>query len=188
MGTTDRLRARTADGTIARTTEAQYRALRYWAGNTADRVERGADPRPWPERAGLPAPQLQFKTIDILTARRWWIATYRGWVVTDTGRHASGLPPVHRDLHCTAPGCAARPGERCRDAAGTRYRDIAHDARTAVASPALRAALAERRRPAAGRPVDRRRVLAALDTITPGLAYRLCSVHDPMPVGYIVAT
>lgn len=95
-------------------TVAQYRALRYWAGNTANRTVRGADHRPYPERAGLPPPLLQQKTVNSLQQHGWWIATPRGWIVLDDGRAACGLPPVSRDVPCPLPDCEAAIGEQCR--------------------------------------------------------------------------
>lgn len=210
MGATDRLRARTADGTIARSTDAQYRILRYWAGNTADRPERGGDLRPWTDRNG-PAPRLQQRTVELLTTRGWWFLTDRGWYVTDNGRRAGGMPPAHRDRPCPLVECSARPGERCRriGVSGPVYTDLVHDARTAL-HPVYRQQLRGRTgggqagrfpgqpgRHAGGTPylpgddapkVSHAQVMAALVSCAPHLASRVASPHEPRHIGIVTAT
>jgi len=122
---------------------AQYRALRFWAGNTADDPARGADNRPWATRAGLPLHTVQTRTAASLQLNGWWVLhPGRGYVLTDHGRLACGMAPIHRDKPCPSPGCEARPRERCRELGptGRRYTDHVHDVRVAL-SPVLRSTL-----------------------------------------------
>ena len=179
----------TADGGRARLTVAQYRALRYWVANTGDNPAHGADPRPYPARCGIPLQPVQTSTTQALRTRGWWLSGPRGFVVTDLGRRAIGLPPVYRDKPCPLPECNAVVGERCRATIGGRpgpYTDKVHDARVALHPLIIDGAPArvgvQNSRPEAA-------LTAALDRHLPHLAAQLRSGGlEPRHVGYLIAT
>lgn len=122
---------------LARPTAAQYCILRYWADNTNDRNRKYVGERG-------PAPRMHDKTWHLLYQRDWLRASSRdghealrnGYIVTDAGRAAIGLPAVGRDHPCPWPSCRAVTGERCvdTDAPGDGpwwpYMDAVHPERT----------------------------------------------------------
>jgi hypothetical protein len=174
-------------------TVAQYRALRFWADNTTDRPERGADPRPYIQRRG-PAPNLLDKTMSSLTQHGWWMISAHGWIVLDAGRVACGLPPVWRDTICPVPMCRAAVGERCRalQERGTPYLGVVHDMRVQYArsfSPAARSDGGQADEPVDdGRWVTLPDVWQALASCAPDLAARVSDPNEPRHLGLLLAT
>jgi len=160
-----------------RPTTPQYRALRYWAGCTADTATTY-------EASRGPAPTLQARSVDRLCAHGWLRQVYRAgqqrraYVVTDAGRAAAGLPPAHRDRACPVPACAAPAWTRCFDlttiiagphGATHPHTDAIHAERAQVVHDT--AARAARPAPAP----------------TPG-GLLLAGYAPDMPVGFIAAT
>jgi hypothetical protein len=104
-----------------RATPAQYRFLRYWAECGVEQANR------WLATHG-PAPQLNTRSTNVVMTRDWAFPVPPVWVVTDAGRLAAGLSPVHRDQLC--PACGSVPGERCVSPEG--YQERVHLARNPI--------------------------------------------------------
>lgn len=154
--------------------DAQYRALRYWADNS---VDQGFD---YVRRHPVP-PQIISRTIDVLVGHGLWFWTPSGFVVLDAGRRAVGLAPADRDEPC--PTCGAGRGERChllaRRAGGALHvvgarQWTVHPERTGKPAPLLRG--------------DARAVVGAAGPVGAQVAAQLNDPHDVHHVGYGTAT
>jgi hypothetical protein len=178
---------------VARATENQYLALRYWAGNTADVRD---DNRDWPTRCGV-APDHTQPVADRLVERQWMINHRSGYIVTDLGRVAARLQLVRRDIACPAPDCRAVPGERCLDARGDHMVYVArvHIIRFNLAVAAYAAARSQAQitsRTGLPDPYSTDEpdpeIYTDLETVAPAFAARFLDPLEPSHVGIIMST